>query len=452
MTRHLPCRLALGLLLGVGLARGEEPPDPENIAILDAVTVQTAADGVSIRLDFTAPVDFTSNKIGDPVRVFYDFPNTRPRADNSQAYEVQHPLLQRVRVGLFNEEPPTTRVVLDLPREQPVKAVRAEDGKTLYLSVGQGAGRPDREAPTPPTRQVIGAAWERETAKDSIYVVALSEIGEANAFYLSDPDRVVVDIDGAELKTELPQPGRANGVVAAVRGSQVGANVVRLVFELRAPAGYLLLKRLSPSRLVIRLTQGETAGRLVVVDAGHGGHDPGTTGYRPDLKEKQVNLAVARRVAQLLGEKGIRCALTRDDDTFVPLYDRPRYANSLGADLFVSIHCNAMPDQLRGQRSGTELYYYTDQSQAFASLMLREVAKEIGLPARGVMQRRFVVVRYTQMPAVLVELGYLDHAGDGAKLANPDFQRRCALGIVHGIVQQLQRMPRREALAETAGG
>ncbi|MBI2300684.1 MAG: N-acetylmuramoyl-L-alanine amidase, partial [Armatimonadetes bacterium] len=160
--------------------------------------------------------------------------------------------------------------------------------------------------------------------------------------------------------------------------------------------------------------------------------------------------SVALRVAKLLDGKGVKCTLTRDDDTLIPLHDRPKMANALGADLFVSIHCNAMPDDQKGQRSGTELYYYTGQSSAFAALMLKEVADEIGLAARGTFTRPFVVVKESVMPAVLVELGYLDNAGDGKKLETDDFQQRCAVGIVRGIVRQLQRLPRREPATDEA--
>ena len=441
-----PTRADQPAKLGPESAPKDATPQTD-VAMLESLTVKTAEHGVTLRLDFSAPREGTSHTIKEPYRVYFDFPATHPRSQQTSETLVEHPLLASVRIGLFSQEPPITRVVLQVPAGQGVKVARENDGKTWFIGVGDGAGRPDAAAPAKPTLQVVGTVWERETKDDTIYLIAVSSLPEVNAYYLSNPDRVVVDINSAELKAEASRPGKSNGVVAEVRCSQFSPNVVRYVFELKKPAGYLLLKRTAPDQLVLRLTQGQTEDRLIVVDAGHGGKDPGARGATEGLIEKKINLAVAQRVKQRLEDKGIRCAMTRDDDTFVPLYDRANYANRLQADLFVSIHCNAMPDSKKGERSGSEVYYQTEPSSAFASLMLSAVTKANGLHANGVYQRRFVVVRETVMPSVLVELGYLCHANDGPKLLTPEFQARCATGIVNGIVTQLQRQPRRETLA-----
>jgi N-acetylmuramoyl-L-alanine amidase len=117
------------------------------------------------------------------------------------------------------------------------------------------------------------------------------------------------------------------------------------------------------------------------------------------------------------------------------------YANSRRADLFVSIHCNAMPTAKFGTRCGVEVYYYTPQSELLADVMQGAVVKAEGRPSNGVRRRGFYVIHHTVMPSVLVEVGYLDHAIEGELLSTPDFRQKVAQGIVEGIRQYLQSRP-----------
>lgn len=441
--------LLLACLLTVA-ARGDDGP-----VTIRAVTCQAGAGGVTIRVDLSAPCTPRAGEIANPYRVYYDFPGALLRASVAGTRQLNHARIAAVRVGQFSAEPPIARIVLDLVGRQSVRLATADEGRTVFIGIGEGGGRPDAPAAGEPRVAVGDARWERQETADARYTVALSGAARVDSFYLSAPDRLVVDLQGASLEGEPVQPSGANDIVQRVRASQFEADVVRLVFDLKRSAAHEVAVRRDPDRLEVRLSYGESRGRLVIVDPGHGDHDPGARGVGGAV-EKVINLQVGLRVRNLLQEKGIGVRMTRDDDTFIPLYDRPALANRLGADCFVSIHCNAMPEAKRGERSGTELYYFTPQSELFASIMLQEVARSIGLPARGTFTRSFVVVREAAMPAVLVELGYVDHAGDGAKLMQPEFQQQCAIGIVHGVQRFLERQPRRETpppgVSEPAGG
>lgn len=435
-------RLALAvcasILVWVAPLRAED-----GVATLSAVTVQTGPRGATVRLDLTAPRQPQAHELQNPYRVYFDLPGTIVRGSALGPRTVGHPMLAGLRVGQFQKEPAIARIVLEVTGRPPVKVATADGGRTVFLGVGEGGGRPDRREAPPPTIDVRGARWVDQSALAAEYSLAVSGVVRVDDFFLSSPDRIVVDLEGAVLRCSPAAPSAANLIVAGVRMSQHDPRVVRCVFDLRQPAGYLVAVQRNPDEVRVRITVGGTSGRQVVIDPGHGGHDPGCRGVDGAI-EKAVVLAVGLRVRERLRARGIGVALTREDDRFISLFERPAIATRLRADCFVSIHCNAMPTEKRGQRSGTEVYYHHDHSALLAGVMLESVTRSIGLEARGAHVSRLVVVREATVPSVLVELGYLDHAGDGEKLATPGFQDRCAEGITAGLIRFLERTPRQE--------
>ena len=185
---------------------------------------------------------------------------------------------------------------------------------------------------------------------------------------------------------------------------------VTLTLSMRQLVHFEVAESTDPPAVSIIFHRGRLADKRIVVDAGHGGHDSGARGTV--LREKDVNLDVARQVATRLTALGALTTLTRESDVFVDLYDRPRLANRIGADLFVSIHCNAMPKPETGR--GTETYYYRAQQVpgAGADGAVQALTRDNGV--------RWATSRHPrmQMPAVLVELIHQHRRGQ-ALLARP---------------------------------
>ncbi len=217
--------------------------------------------------------------------------------------------------------------------------------------------------------------------------------------------------------------------------------------------------------------------RTIVLDAGHGGKDPGAVG-RKGLKEKDVNLAVSLKLKRMLEQElNIRVLLTRSDDRFVSLQDRTKFANDSRADLFISIHANASKSR---ESKGIETYYlstarttearavealensvveiYEGGKQAAAkyddlAIILSDILQAEHLEGssdlatqiqtnlvagakgidRGVKQANFYVLRGAFMPAVLIELGFLSNLAEEALLGNDEYQERLARTIFEGI-------------------
>lgn len=174
---------------------------------------------------------------------------------------------------------------------------------------------------------------------------------------------------------------------------------------------------------------------VVVVDPGHGGKDPGAIGVNR-LREVDVILPIAKQVAALLERQGVQVVMTRNADYFVDLAPRVDIARRVGADLFVSIHANAIVK--RPDVSGLETYYYSS-GRGLAQTIHNSVLQNVNVRNRGVRQARFYVLRRSSMPAVLVEVGYVTSPEESARLANPNYQSQMADAIARGVLQYIQQ-------------
>jgi N-acetylmuramoyl-L-alanine amidase len=206
---------------------------------------------------------------------------------------------------------------------------------------------------------------------------------------------------------------------------------VRFVIELGRHADYTVAAVSGGTRVDV------TAGKKyrIVIDPGHGGKDPGATGYSGRY-EKHFTLDIAKKVYDLMRQDPeLEPLMTRTDDSFISLEDRVAFANDAKADLFISIHGNTYKQAI----SGTETYYYTSRSKAFGEVMHRHVVEATKLPDRELRRSPFKVIRDTEMPAVLLELGYLSTKSDEQAMLSEEFQKRVAAAIVAGAKAYLQK-------------
>lgn len=171
---------------------------------------------------------------------------------------------------------------------------------------------------------------------------------------------------------------------------------------------------------------------LVVIDPGHGGRDPGAIGPS-GLKEADVNLLLAHLVKSRL-ERAFRVLMTRMEDQTVSLAARCALANTEGADLFVSLHCNAAANVLA---RGTESYYMSAAGKTLAEHIHRGLVA-LGLTDRGVKRKSFHVLRHTNMTAVLVEVAFITNSLEEARLASTDFLNVAADAIAKAIQDYMQ--------------
>ncbi|WP_460148169.1 N-acetylmuramoyl-L-alanine amidase [Pseudomonas sp. S2_A02] len=347
-----------------------------------------------------------------------------------------------------------------------------------------------------------------------------------SVFTLTSPDRLVIDINGATLGSPL-NVNTSNTPITAMRSAQRTPTDLRVVIDLKkavTPKSFTLAPNAQyGNRLVVDLFDNAAdaapipvptnvvtvapvpvtpvdppvklppalAGKrdiIVVIDAGHGGEDPGASGSRGQ-REKDVVLAIARELQrQVNGMKGFRAELTRTGDYFIPLRGRTEIARKKGADLFVSIHADAAPSAAafgasvfalsdRGATSETARWLadsenrsdliggagnvsLDDKDRMLAGVLLdlsmtasltsslnvgQKVLSNIGrvtpLHKQRVEQAGFMVLKSPDIPSILVETGFISNANEASKLAAANHQQALARSISSGVRQFFQQNP-----------
>lgn len=185
--------------------------------------------------------------------------------------------------------------------------------------------------------------------------------------------------------------------------------------------------------------------KTVVIDAGHGGIDEGTISRNGKYLEKDYTLLVAKRLEKLLKEKGIIVYSTRTNDSFIAKKERVKRAKQVKADLLISIHCNAA-DVGDTKSNGIETLYSKRKTnntaltnKKLAAILLDGLVKETNLRKRGsIMKDKLYVLRHSDMPATIIEIGYMSNAKDLNFIRKESGQRKIAQGICNGVVRALE--------------
>ncbi len=170
----------------------------------------------------------------------------------------------------------------------------------------------------------------------------------------------------------------------------------------------------------------------MVIDAGHGGIDRGG-GPGQQIPEKPYTLDTAQRLERALRRRGFRTIMTRREDVFVPLPVRTGVANSFRDAIFVSVHYNSAP---RTDAHGFETYYYGPSSFGLATRLHRAQLATLATEDRFVRRRGFYVLRKTNIPAVLLEGGFLTNPDEARTVLNPSYRQRWAENVASAILLQ----------------
>ncbi|MDE2711229.1 MAG: N-acetylmuramoyl-L-alanine amidase [Acidobacteriota bacterium] len=360
-------------------------------------------------IDLSGPTPHTEGRLTGPDRVFFDLHGATPDDElERRAFPIEGSHLRRIRLGVPEEK--TTRVVLDFSSIREVTVFALPDPYRLVVDI-HGA---------PPLR-VADSSGDRAAPE------ADDSPAEANRSATATPET------GDEASPSPPRPTEGGYSMAR----QLGAGVNR-----------------------------------IVIDAGHGGKDPGT--HAGSLREKDIALDIAERVRDDLTERGFEVIMTREKDVFIPLEQRAFIANSREADLFVSIHVNAARNR---KARGLETFYLNlatsadaaevaarenassgmvrmadvrklvdqivnhsrkEESRELATTMQAAMAKSIlgreNHPLnRGVKTAGFHVLLGAQMPAVLVEVGFVSNREEARQLRSASHREKIASAIADGV-------------------
>ncbi|MCX7993126.1 MAG: N-acetylmuramoyl-L-alanine amidase, partial [Fimbriimonadales bacterium] len=358
------------------------------------------------------------------------------------------------RIAQF--DPHTVRIALemDAPHATPESGLHSDWQIALAPTVQNPivAETPDvppigvdeaRPAEPPPEPFQI-PALQRNAQGTVQLTIPLPEGARPNVLFLENPMRIALDVPGYLQDAVEQVIDEPNLFVRTLRAAPLDSGMVRLVLELSRSVGAQILSGKTGITLNLRAprnTGGKLSDKIIVIDPGHGGAQPGARWREGNkvIEEKTIVLAIGLHIADLLSREGAKVILTRSDDKAVGLSERPTIANHAGAHFFISIHCDSNPRP--NSASGTTIYYHRNDadSRALGQAILNEMVKVSGLPSRGVRsdtmlyQNGLAVLRHSQVPTVLIEVGYLNHSFDRARLVEPAFQKRVAGAIVRGL-------------------
>jgi N-acetylmuramoyl-L-alanine amidase len=481
----IPAQAIFGLL-GAWVKFDEEERALRVSSVLSGVVVQRAAGTLRLIARATGPLQAESRQLTNPDRMVIDLRNAVFRLPDQET-PLRDAGVARMRIAQFQARPPVTRIVLDLT--QPVD-LRVADSPTSFdltievrprglaarsplpapAAAAPAAAPPAAAPPSPPggspatpppaapsgdvapeppvspgpppasgeSLKIMQVRVEQSTGVTRVVVEGTATMQYA-VRELVDPDRLVVDLLDAvfiPVKQEIPIN---SAVVENVRAAQFQADpdIARVVVTLKRKVAYSIAAEDAGSTLIISVTDAPLRGHAVVLDPGHGGKDPGAIGPT-GLMEKHITLDVALRVRRMLVEDGVRVILTRETDVFIELPDRPRIGRERGGTVFVSIHANA---NAQTTVNGSETYYLSPVSLALAQMIQDEITRALGLPSRGIKTASFVVLRENAIPSVLVELAFISHPQEEARLRDDAFRERIAAAVARGITRFLAIYP-----------
>lgn len=357
--------------------------------------------------------------------------------------------VERIRLGQYAED--TARIVLDLVRPCGYRLESRQPSDEILLRVGEDipltVAEPQR--PAAPAQPFAISAIRIEKVDESRFelVIQTDRKGTVSVTKSYYPSEITLVLKGATILESVKQVAGEHPLLINTRFVQASSSpmLARVHMNLTRPVLSSVRVDADSIRVAVRLPDkagGTLAGRLVVIDPGHGGSQPGA--IAGGIKEKDVNVALAQSLASALEEAGARVILTRTSDVTMDLTPRPAVAVENSADIFISLHCNSNPKP--ESKSGVETYFYRDGESApiLAGAVQKGICVATGMSDGGARDCGFKVLRLlenTGIPGVLVECGYLNHSGDRAKLLNEDYRKKLAAGIVAGIRAYVEGSP-----------
>ena len=366
-------------------------------------------------------------KLKEPDRLVINILNADRGEGFRDRIDVNSELLKSIRTSRFNEE--TIRIVADLKQDIGYSLLERQlsDGRFMNIILFENS-----------FKELLINDSELKTD------LVLSFTGEVDYEIKESSGTLVLEVSGVKSAADYRVPAPL-GVIKdiKVKPSTERGEGIRFEFATGEYDNYKVFSSKPATSITLSLMKGKIKDRkisnLILLDPGHGGFDPGAVGPS-GLTEKDVNLAVALLTAEILQREGYNVMLTRNDDRFISLKDRVEMANSLEAMLFVSIHSNSANATYS---EGTETFIAPDKvasSQLLADALQQNLLKELKRYDRGVKKENFYVIKYTDMPAALVEVAFISNPHEESLLASNLFREKAARAIAQGIMEYMQKI------------
>lgn len=497
ISLHGSSNRRLGVLLTLWLAGGALAAELGEQHHVTAVRFWTLGDVTRIAVETDGEFQVHSDHLSNPDRIFFDLVGAKPALSNKvlTVIPVSDKFVNQIRVA--EPQKNVTRVVLDMAGAAESSTSRLENPNRLIIELRKPGSSAEEKtveaktvAPVPPRQFNPPPAAKAPVATKRSPETALEPPPAVEAAISAATTAVSAKVSSSTLRAGPPPlakpsvPDSTSPAVATTSAALTAPAFGNLSVPAASPVPSTVSTAVTPPETALPAKRNATGDRSmirvlglkvgrIVLDAGHGGHDTGTTGPE-GLREKDLVLDIARRLGALIEERmGSEVIYTRSDDTFIPLERRTEIANEAKADLFLSIHANSSAMR---SAAGVETYYLNfttsrsaldvaarensgsqetifelqdllqkialkdkvEESRDFAarvqsSLFALSAKTNVRAKDRGVKKAPFVVLIGATMPSVLAEIGFISNVQDERAMRRPEYRDRIAEALYKGL-------------------
>ncbi|MCT4620596.1 MAG: N-acetylmuramoyl-L-alanine amidase family protein [Marinisporobacter sp.] len=334
----------------------------------------------------------------------------------------------------YDADDKIVRVVLDLEEGQSLKNIFVQDeGTNIFVYTNKIPIDPSKD------EKMEYIHYQREDMNRSFVRLTLKELGEYNVDYATITNELIVKVPKNKIELEEKIVNIDDSLIKSIRVNE-DDDYYYMALQLKDTTDYRIETTDQYTEEIIikfenrRIKTSSYSGRLVIIDPGHGGKDPGASNKALNLVEKELTLDTSLRLNDLLKKAGFTTYMTRNDDRTLDLYGRPEVANGLGGAVFVSIHYNYAENK---KVSGIEMLYVDDPNRdckRFAKTIQEEMIKALKAKDRGIKNEpEFVVIRETNMPSVIAEVGFISNPTEGSLVRTAEYRQKAAQALFNGI-------------------
>ncbi|TYQ16278.1 UNVERIFIED_CONTAM: N-acetylmuramoyl-L-alanine amidase [Acetivibrio alkalicellulosi] len=411
----------------------EPDDDDDDSYLLNRVSVvyENNQDHNKVMIGLNSYNNYSISRISNPDRIVIDIPNAYVTEESTINVRSSH--INLIRYAQFEKR--TARVVIEVPSGAQYRVEELNSRLDIYVNRVEFKniayyGNMDR------VHFILNGAKLTEGGEDLRRLYKGTYDLDGKRYTITFPSHL------ADIGTGIMYIN--DNIVEYIRITQnKSTNETSIEFNTREKYHFEIITRGNLNDTAINLLKpASKADRLVVIDPGHGGRDPGAV--HGGMTEKELNLDISLRLNELLKSKGVKTYMIREDDRYVGLYERAYIANSLNASLFLSIHNNAF----HSQHKGTETLYFPPRAgdtgfngKRFAEIIQHNVVTKLNTNNRRIIERPgLVVLRATKMPAALAEIAFMTNSEDMARLKSEEFRQRAAEALCDSVLQALSEM------------
>lgn len=409
---------------------------------VEDINFDFSTDAPKIRVKTGKELKYTELKLSNPDRIVFDFQDSKfdflnkskLQSNKTFQLDINDYGIKAIRASQFQTDPFVTRVAVELEEITPYEVFYDSTTGEMVIELEDTTDK----ALYYRNYDQIFSRLELRAEEVTEYDFSVSDYGQAIHITVAK-DSIELEIEDIKINDLL--------IKEISVGENKDGDKYHIEVQLLDNVGYRNIHPRDSKDFFVEFSfLFNDSDPLIIIDPGHGGKAPGATSPINQLVEKDITLDISQRLNKLLAAEGFRTYMTRVNDTDVSLADRAGVANQLRANLYVSVHANAVIN--KSEINGIEIHYYPSekdsndyrQNKRLAQVFQSEMVRYLGASDRGIFAREnLYVLRETNMPAILAEVGFLTNPEEAQKLATSEYRQAVAEALYQSILKYYQK-------------